>query len=204
MGMYDSIKIKNIKCPNCEHKHEEWIGQTKDFHCSLSTFNFPESFKLEDGPSWDKVTYDDEILPIFKTGNGEFNFYGDCHFCKEFFGGTGYVKNFIFHKYVIENKTTGVIQQKEIEPSDELLELLDKNTELKNDMRAYKEVLNAVLMSLLQGNKITKEQIIKIIKEQVPKLGLLDNPEQIYGRMYDVLKIIENKEESPKDSDYFL
>ena len=96
MGMYDSLRIKNVICNNCGKLNDEFEFQTKDLYNCLDTFGFPHLFVNYSGPSWDKTEYSLEDEDSFiKSGDMSISIYGSCEHCQKFQGGQGFIKDYI-------------------------------------------------------------------------------------------------------------
>jgi len=160
MGMYDSFRIKNFKCPFCKKEGEQDF-QSKSLDKSLDWYTFPCIIDRKFGCSWEEVKFSPKESKIRKNFN--FEFYGSCHYCNEWIAGTGKIKNYIWNEYSVTNKQGKTIS-KSIPYSKELYDLLDERRKFKTDSNGYKETLSALLMAFYRGELNDEQAILEIDK----------------------------------------
>jgi hypothetical protein len=174
MGMFDSIYVKNLKCPYCGKVMEECELQTKDLHNVLDNYQFPDIIKEHWGPSWEITQKTPYKAP------SKISVATDCSHCKEFFYGTVFIKQKVIYKYQFtKRKSKEVVSERECwyEGIKETLTSLNQN---KQDNRELKLILEALIFSVYNGDSLTPENM-KLLDETI-KLKVLEHHQDKIGR----------------------
>lgn len=172
--MFDTIHIKNFTCSACGTVHEEFSVQTKDLNDCLDNYSFPDILSPHIGPSFNQQTFD---LP--KIDDNKISAHGICPnpSCDSLLRGEVFIKDLVICGYNFSGKFSS---ERHIEVFPELIEILKTKNQLHQDLKSYKQIVNAFLFSVYNGDIINEEKCLKL--EKYIKTDVLKNYGHLIGQ----------------------